>query len=102
MNDQTTPLDVMLSKPSLMSTSRVYTNIDGQKLRWKDGNKLYCISEDTGLNLATYYENPFCLLSGKKSTLDISSSGAPFADVLVVTWVVMEKKVRERRAGGGG
>ncbi|KAG9126336.1 hypothetical protein FRC07_003857 [Ceratobasidium sp. 392] len=109
MNGQTNPFNVVMPRPKAMSTSRVYTTADGQKFKWKDSKKLYCVSEDTGLNLATYYRNSLYLLSSKKSTLDISSTGAPFADILVVTWVIMEKKARDRRrarrnaaAGGGG
>ncbi|KAG9078615.1 hypothetical protein FS749_009333 [Ceratobasidium sp. UAMH 11750] len=91
--------------------------------------KLYCVSESTGLNLATYYRNRFYFFNSKKSILDISSPVIPYADVLVgmlmiatfslvcinlfnrvVTWVIMEKKARDRRraarnaaaSGGGG
>ncbi|KAG9104696.1 hypothetical protein FRC06_000083 [Ceratobasidium sp. 370] len=106
MDGGTSPIKEVLPRPRVFSTSRVYTCADGQQFKWKDSKKLYCVSEDTGLNLATYYRNPFYLLSSRKSTLDISSSGTPFADILVVTWVIMEKKARDRRRaarrGGGG
>ncbi|KAG9126335.1 hypothetical protein FRC07_003856 [Ceratobasidium sp. 392] len=111
MNGKTSAIKEIMPKPKMLSTSRVYTAADGQKFKWKDSKKLYV---NTGFHLATYYRNSFYLLNSRKSTLDISSTGAPFADVLVVTWVVAEKKARDRRraarramsnagaAGGGG
>ncbi|KAG9078614.1 hypothetical protein FS749_009332 [Ceratobasidium sp. UAMH 11750] len=102
MDGKTSILKEVLPKPRIMSSSRVYTCADGRRFKWKGSKKLYCVSEDTGLTLATYYCNPFYLLNGKRSMLDISSPGIPYADVLVVTWAIMEKKARDSRGGGGG
>ncbi|CCO32788.1 hypothetical protein BN14_06851 [Rhizoctonia solani AG-1 IB] len=89
-----------------LSTSRVYTTPGGEQFKWKDSKRLYCVSVNTGLNLATYDRTYFYLIRSKKSTLDISSSGAHLADDLVVTWAIAEGKARERRRsrrhGGGG
>ncbi|KAG9104697.1 hypothetical protein FRC06_000084 [Ceratobasidium sp. 370] len=114
MNGNTSTIKEILPRSKRFSTSRVYTSADGQKFKWKDGRTLHCVSIDTGLHLATYYRNPFYLVSSKKSTLDISSNGTLFTDILVVTWVIVEKKARDRRrsarhamnsaaaSGGGG
>ncbi|QRV76842.1 hypothetical protein RhiJN_19687 [Ceratobasidium sp. AG-Ba] len=106
IGDRTSTIDAAFPRTKALSLSRIYTSDTGHKFKWKAGSKLYCISEETGLNLATYYRNPFYLITAKKSTLDISASGAPFADELILTWVIMEKKARDRRRaarnGGGG
>ncbi|CAE6410916.1 unnamed protein product [Rhizoctonia solani] len=86
--------------------SRIYTTPGGEKFKWKDKARLYCVSVDTGLNLATYERVHFRYFRDKKSTLDITSAGAHLADALVVTWAIAEKKARDRRRsrrnGGGG
>ncbi|KAJ1310743.1 hypothetical protein OPQ81_009265 [Rhizoctonia solani] len=75
---------------NLGSRSRVYTTADGEKFEWKYTIRLYCISELTGLNIATYYRILFVGLRGKKSTLDIAPSALHLSDILVVTWAIME------------
>ncbi|CAE6493543.1 unnamed protein product [Rhizoctonia solani] len=105
-NGRTTTIKEIFPRSTALSTSRVYTIPSGEKFKWKNSSKLYCVSVDTGLNLATYDRTLFYLVRSKKSTLDITSSGAHFTDDLVVTWAIAEKKARDRRRsrrhGGGG
>ncbi|KAG8708876.1 hypothetical protein FRC08_018660 [Ceratobasidium sp. 394] len=107
MGGETKFIKEVFPKPKAFSSSRIYTTADGQQLKWKSSRKLYCVVPDTGLNIATYYRNGFYLFSSEKSTLDIAPAGLPLADILVVTWVIAEKKARDRRRsrrapGGGG
>ncbi|CAE7182664.1 unnamed protein product [Rhizoctonia solani] len=108
-NGQTTPISEIFPRPKALSTSRVYTAPSGEQFKWKSSTKLYCVSADTRLNLATYDRTHFYLVRSKKSTLDITSDGAHLTDALVVTWAIAEKKARDRRRsrryggdGGGG
>ncbi|CAE6420259.1 unnamed protein product [Rhizoctonia solani] len=105
-NGKTTTISEIFPRSRTLSTSRVYTTPSGEQFKWKDRAKLYCVSVDTGLNLAMYERTLFYLFRSKKSTLDISSSGAHLTDALVVTWAIAEKKARDRRRsrrhGGGG
>ncbi|KAB5591470.1 hypothetical protein CTheo_5074 [Ceratobasidium theobromae] len=109
MDGRTTTINEVFPRSKKLSTSRVYTMPSGEQFKWKDTSKLYCVSVDTGLNLATYYRTLFHALRSKKSTLDIlHGADTRLTDALVVTWVIAEKKARERRrarrnaAGGGG
>ncbi|CUA73463.1 hypothetical protein RSOLAG22IIIB_10819 [Rhizoctonia solani] len=103
---QTTKIDEIFPRSRRLSVSRIYTTPSGEKFKWKDKARLYCVSVDTGLNLATYERVHFRYFRDKKSTLDITSAGAHVADALVVTWAIAEKKARDRRRsrrnGGGG
>ncbi|KAG8683005.1 hypothetical protein FRC08_014586, partial [Ceratobasidium sp. 394] len=63
MNGNISTIKEILPRSKRFSTSRVYTSADGQKFKWKDSRKLYCVSIDTGLHLATYYRNPFYLVN---------------------------------------
>ncbi|KAH7337498.1 hypothetical protein B0J17DRAFT_629076 [Rhizoctonia solani] len=105
-NGQTTTIREMFPRSGALSTSRIYTGPSGEQFKWKSSSKLYCVSVDTGLNLATYDRTLFYLVRSKKSTLDITSNGAHLTDALVVTWAIAEKKSRDRRRsrrhGGGG
>ncbi|CAE7215256.1 unnamed protein product [Rhizoctonia solani] len=106
INGKTSPIDEVFPRSGTLSMSRVWTTANGEQLKWKDGAKLYCVSVETGLNLATYDRTYFSLFRDKKSTLDISASAAHLKDDLVVTWVIAEKKARNRRrsqsVGGRG
>ncbi|CAE6435938.1 unnamed protein product [Rhizoctonia solani] len=86
--------------------SRIYTTSSGEQFKWKDKARLYCVSVDTGLNLATYDRVHFRYFRDKKSVLEIATAGVHLTDTLVVTWALAEKKARDRRRsrrnGGGG
>ncbi|CAE6439029.1 unnamed protein product [Rhizoctonia solani] len=88
------------------STSRIHTAQTGEKLKWKDKGKLYCVSADSGLNLAVYDRTHLHHFRSKKSTLEITASGSHLADALIITWAIAENKARHRRRsrrnGGGG
>ncbi|CAE7182659.1 unnamed protein product [Rhizoctonia solani] len=105
-NGQTTKIGEIFPRSRTFSVSRIYTMPSGEKFKWKDKARLYCVSVDTGLNLATYDRVHFRYIRDKKSTLDITSAGSQFTDALVVTWAIAEKKARDRRRsrqnGGGG
>ncbi|CAE6505781.1 unnamed protein product [Rhizoctonia solani] len=97
INNKTSPIDEVFPRSGTLSMSRVWTTANGEQLKWKDSAKLYCVSVETGLNLATYDRTYFSLFRDKKSTLDISADAAHLIDDLVVTWVITEKKARNRR-----
>ena len=81
-----------------LSTSRIWTMPNGVKFKWKDSSKLYCVSVDTDLNMATYYRTTFYVFSSKPSTLDIAAGAdTELTDALVLTWAIAENKARERR-----
>ncbi|CUA68541.1 hypothetical protein RSOLAG22IIIB_03579 [Rhizoctonia solani] len=106
MNDKTSAIDEVFPRSGALSMSRVWTTTTGEQLKWKDSVKLYCFSVETGLNLATYDRTYFSLFRDKKSTLDISADGTHLTDDLIITWVIAEKKARNRRrsqsVGRGG
>ncbi|CUA71374.1 hypothetical protein RSOLAG22IIIB_04589 [Rhizoctonia solani] len=106
MGGKSSTTNKVFPRSKQLSTSRVYTMPNGESFKWKDTSKLYCVSVDTGLNLATYYRTSLHLVRSKKSTLDILHD----ADVEKTdTLVIAEKKARNRRrarrnaaSGGGG
>ncbi|CAE6506857.1 unnamed protein product [Rhizoctonia solani] len=109
MGGKSTPIKEVFPRCKQLSTSRIYTMSNGERFKWKDTSKLYCVSVDTGLNLATYYRTSLYLIRDKKSTLDVlHGADSEKTDALIVTWVIAEKKARDRRrarrhaAGGGG
>ncbi|CAE6480924.1 unnamed protein product [Rhizoctonia solani] len=108
MNGRTTKIGEVFPRPKKMSLSREYTMPDGYKFRWKGMYKVYAVNSETGINVATYYQNPLYLVNKKKSTLDIAEgTSTELTDALVVTWAIYEKKVRDWRrsrwhAHGGG
>ncbi|CAE6440120.1 unnamed protein product [Rhizoctonia solani] len=109
MRGKTVTINEVFPRSKQMSTSRIYTMPNGERFKWKDTSKLYCVSVDSGLNLATYYRTSLYLIRNKKSTLDIlHNADSEKTDALVVTWVIAENKARDRRrarrhaANGGG
>ncbi|CAE6473598.1 unnamed protein product [Rhizoctonia solani] len=110
MGGKSSTINEVFPRSKQLSTSRVYTMPNGESFKWKDTSKLYCVSVDTGLNLATYYRTSLHLVRSKKSTLDIlHDADVEKTDTLVVTWAIAEKKARDRRrarrnaaSGGGG
>ncbi|KAH7330635.1 hypothetical protein B0J17DRAFT_678911 [Rhizoctonia solani] len=109
MSGKMATIDEVFPRSKQLSTSRIYTMPNGERLKWKDTSKLYCVSVDSGLNLATYYRTSLYMIRSRKSTLDILHNADPEkTDTLVVTWVIAEKKARNRRRarrhahGGGG
>ncbi|KAG9081856.1 hypothetical protein FS749_007329 [Ceratobasidium sp. UAMH 11750] len=94
---RTAALKDIFPKSSTLSKSRIYTTQTGVSFKWKHGGELYCVSTETGLNIATYYRIRFAVLRSKLSTLDISGGSEELMDSLVVTWVIMEKIDKDRR-----
>ncbi|CEL58366.1 hypothetical protein RSOLAG1IB_03112 [Rhizoctonia solani AG-1 IB] len=92
MNGITQRVIDIFPRSKALTRSRVYTTADGEIFKWKNSTKLYCVSENTGLNLATYYKSLFAMFREKKSTLDIAPSAVHLSDILVVTWCIMEKE----------
>ncbi|KAJ1307832.1 hypothetical protein OPQ81_001914 [Rhizoctonia solani] len=97
INGRTSPIDEVFPRSGTLSMSRIWTTSNGEQFKWKDSAKLYCVSVGSGLNLATYDRTYFSLFRDKKSTLDISADAMHLTDDLVVTWVIAEKKARNRR-----
>ncbi|CAE6430235.1 hypothetical protein ACGC1H_001208 [Rhizoctonia solani] len=92
MNGITKRINDVFPKTKTLGRSRVYTTPDGEKFKWKNLIKLYCVSEPSGLNIATYYKVFFGGLREKKSTLDIAPDALHLSDILVVTWAIMERE----------
>ncbi|CAE6424586.1 hypothetical protein RSOLAG22IIIB_06798 [Rhizoctonia solani] len=92
INGITQRINDVFPKTKALGRSRVYTTPNGERFKWKNVIKLYCVSEPTGLNIATYYKKLFGGLREKKSTLDIAPDALHLSDLLVVTWAIMEKE----------
>ncbi|CAE6391604.1 unnamed protein product [Rhizoctonia solani] len=92
MNDITRNITDVFPKSSKASISRLVTTGDGEAFKWKYTTKLYCMSETTGLNVATYYHVLFADHRNKKSTIDIAPSAVRYSDLLVVSWMIMAKE----------
>ncbi|CAE6509865.1 unnamed protein product [Rhizoctonia solani] len=88
MNGITQNINDVFPHSSKTKSSRLVTTEDGETLKWKYTVKLYCISQTTDLNVATFYREWF----GKKSTIDIAPSVVRHSDILVVSWMIMEKE----------
>ncbi|KAF8761199.1 CoA-dependent acyltransferase, partial [Rhizoctonia solani] len=99
MNGITRKVNDVFPKPSKWSTtapqsSRLVTTEDGEVFKWKYTLKLYCMSENTGLNVATYYHVLFANLRSAKSTIDIAPSAVQHSDILMPhgwLWNTMRK-----------
>ncbi|CAE6451329.1 unnamed protein product [Rhizoctonia solani] len=105
MGGMTAPLSDVFPRDGSLSTSRLFTTASGEKLKWTDKAKLQCVPIDSDVPLATYDYKHFASIRGKKSTLDISPNASHLTDILVVTWVIAEKKAQEARkvaASSGG
>ncbi|CAE6442702.1 unnamed protein product [Rhizoctonia solani] len=105
------PLNDVFPKSSILSdliilrmknlSSRVFTTASGEKLKWKYKSKLECVSPDSGLPLATYNYKILGGIRNKKSTLEISPNARHLIDIIVVTWVIYEKKARDNGIAEG-
>ncbi|EUC65582.1 ATP11, putative [Rhizoctonia solani AG-3 Rhs1AP] len=91
-------LNDVFPRTGKLSSFRVFTTADGERLKWKYKSTLQCVSADSGLPLATYNHKLFAGIRNKKSTLDISPNAAHLTDILVVTWVIAEKKAQDERS----
>ncbi|KAG8685993.1 hypothetical protein FRC11_009724 [Ceratobasidium sp. 423] len=105
MGGRTAPLSDVFPKSGMLS--KVFTAVSGERLKWKSDSKRECVSADSGLPLATFKPTLFGAIGGKKSTLDISPNATHPIDILVVTWVIIEKKREDRKVikaiiDGGG
>ncbi|CAE6496875.1 unnamed protein product [Rhizoctonia solani] len=100
MHGQTTLVGEWFPRSNMLSTSRIYTNASGEKIKWRGTQVLSCMGEDTGLHLVTYDRVPYHPFRRWQSSLNISSNGMAMLDELVVTWVIAEKKARDRRRAG--
>ncbi|KAL5634649.1 hypothetical protein ACGC1H_002628 [Rhizoctonia solani] len=82
--------------------SRTYTTLGGERFKWKGTNKLYCVSIETHGTLAMYERAIFSRVRRKPYVLIISPNADYLIEVLIITWVIAEKKARRRRTGGIG
>ncbi|KAH7329779.1 hypothetical protein B0J17DRAFT_771967 [Rhizoctonia solani] len=87
-------------RSNMLATSRVCTTASGEKIKWRGTQQLSCISPDTGLQLVTYDRVRHRPFRRWESTLNVSPSAMGIIDDLIVTWVIAEKKARERRRAG--
>ncbi|CAE6440023.1 unnamed protein product, partial [Rhizoctonia solani] len=97
MGGMTASLSEVFPRSGALSSSRVFTTANGERLKWKDKSKLKCVSADGGL-LAEYNPKHFAAIGGKISALEISPNATHLTDILVVTWVIAEKKAQENRS----
>ncbi|KAH7330609.1 hypothetical protein B0J17DRAFT_678802 [Rhizoctonia solani] len=103
MNGRTTNIGDVFPRPKKLSSSRVFTMPDDYQFKWKGVDRIYAVNVETGLNIATYYQNKMHLVSGEKSTLDIAAGASTeLSDALVVTWAIYEKKARDSRRSRWG
>ncbi|CAE6409034.1 unnamed protein product [Rhizoctonia solani] len=101
IDDRTSTVKEAFPKMKLLSTSRTYTTLSGERFKWKGTNKLRCISVETHNTLAMYERAIFSRTRKKPHVLSISSNADYLIEVLIVTWVIAEKKARNRRRTGG-
>ncbi|KAG9122062.1 hypothetical protein FRC07_001701, partial [Ceratobasidium sp. 392] len=82
---RTGALKDLFPKSRALSKSRIYTTQGGVSFKWKHGGELYCVSTETGLNIATYYRIRYAAFRSKKSksTLDINEGSEGLMDELV-------------------
>ncbi|CAE6530602.1 unnamed protein product [Rhizoctonia solani] len=92
MNGTTRKIGDVFPRTSRLGSSRLVIAEDGEMFKWNYTTKLYCMSETTGLNVATYYHILFADRRAKKSTIDIVPSAVRYSDILVVSWMIMEKE----------
>ncbi|CAE6439422.1 unnamed protein product [Rhizoctonia solani] len=95
MNGITRKINDVFPHSSKWRTSRLITTGDGEVFKWKYTSKLYCMSQSTGLNVATYYHILFADRRSNKSTIYIIPNAVQHSDILVVSWMVMERELRE-------
>ncbi|KAH7330664.1 hypothetical protein B0J17DRAFT_679051 [Rhizoctonia solani] len=95
MNGVTQTIDDAFPKSRKLGISRVHTTAEGEQFKWKYSTRLYCVSKPSDLNIATFYQSILSGISGRKSTLDINQSALHLSDVLVVTWIIMQKEWEE-------
>ncbi|ELU41024.1 hypothetical protein AG1IA_04958 [Rhizoctonia solani AG-1 IA] len=101
MDDRTSTVKEVFPKMKLLSTSRTYTTLSGERFKWKGTNKLRCISVETHSTLAIYERTIFSRVRKKPHVLNILPNADYLTEVLIVTWVIAEKKARSRRRTGG-
>ncbi|KAG8768897.1 hypothetical protein FRC12_005285 [Ceratobasidium sp. 428] len=102
----------LFPRTGTFSKSRTYITRNGMSFKWKGRRELYCVTADSGMNLATYNRVSLAPFRSKKSALYVNNVGVEIMDALVVTWIIMEKYARDSRkraaragaagAGGGG
>ncbi|KDN41401.1 hypothetical protein RSAG8_07516, partial [Rhizoctonia solani AG-8 WAC10335] len=95
MNGITRNINDVFPRTSKMGSSRLVMTGDEETFKWKYTTKLYCMSETTGLNVATYYHILFADRRSKKSTIDIAPCAVRYSDILVVSWMIMEKEAQD-------
>ncbi|CUA71350.1 hypothetical protein RSOLAG22IIIB_04563 [Rhizoctonia solani] len=100
MNGITHKMGDMFPRSSNGVSRRVIIG-EGETFKWNYTTKLYCMSEATGLNVATYYHVLFANHRSKKSTIDIAQSAAQHSDILVVSWMIMAKEGLDGYPGMG-
>ncbi|CEL55717.1 hypothetical protein RSOLAG1IB_01729 [Rhizoctonia solani AG-1 IB] len=101
IDDRTSTVKEAFPKMKLLSTSRTYTTLNGERFKWKGTNKLCCISVETHNTLAMYERAIFSRVRKKPHVLTISPIADYLVEVLIVTWVIAERKARSRRRSGG-
>ncbi|CAE6417700.1 unnamed protein product [Rhizoctonia solani] len=101
MNDRTSTVKEAFPRIKLLSPARTYTTLSGERFKWKGTNKLSCVSVETRGTLAIYERAIFSRVRKKPHVLNISPNADYLVEVLIVTWVIAEKKARSRRRTGG-
>ncbi|CAE6432580.1 unnamed protein product [Rhizoctonia solani] len=98
MNGVTQNINDVFPRSKKLGTSRVYTTAAGEQFKWKYTTRLYCVSKPSDLNIATFYQSILSGIGGRRSTLDINQSALHLSDILVATWVIMQKEWEEYSA----
>ncbi|KDN48632.1 hypothetical protein RSAG8_02619, partial [Rhizoctonia solani AG-8 WAC10335] len=101
IDDRTSTIKEAFPRSKLLSTARTYTTLSGERFRWKGTNKLCCVSLETRGTLAIYERTILSRVRRKPYILNISPNADYLIEVLIVTWVIAEKKARSRRRTGG-
>ncbi|CAE6503712.1 unnamed protein product [Rhizoctonia solani] len=123
INDRTSTVKEAFPRMKILSTTRTYTTLSGERFKWKGSNKLRCVSVETHNTLAVYERVMFSRARKKPHVLNILPDAEYLTEVLIskvvsyclcsiqadsmiqtgaiVTWVIAEKKARNRRRTGG-
>ncbi|CAE7184999.1 unnamed protein product [Rhizoctonia solani] len=79
IDDRTSTIKEAFPKLKLLSTSRTYTTLSGERFKWKGTSRLCCVSVETRGTLAIYERSVFSRVRRKPYVLNI----LPDADYLI-------------------
>jgi len=89
-----------LVQHGMFSNSRIFIAPNGIEYKWKEeSNNLRLINCQTKEVVVQCHDRQLGFLTRKSMpmNMDVTPQGFPFLDVIILTFIVMEKKRRERR-----